>query len=550
MKNPLGGFDPAEYRDELMDYLYKGLDNVIQNSQTKESMREPDDIMDWILTNQILNEKGKQLEFQNHPFLVDIYRDMSPFQAIKKCSQVGCSVMMVLKNTYLAGYRDFTIIYTLPTRELIYEFVPTKVDVIIDKNPVLQTMIKSKDSSTSKKRCMDGFILYKGTFGERESIMTSSDLNIYDECDRSNQDVIDGLASRLTHSEFRGQWWFSNPTFPNIGVCKQYEDSDQKKWHVTCNTCHREFPLQWPVCVDYQRGIYACPNCGSPINDDQRRGGRWVSYYPSRAISGYHISQMMAPWITPQEMIKAEEEKRPDVFHNFYLGEGYYDGTASVNRELIKSCQIKRLSGNDESLAVGIDQGAKFHCTVGPRHSVSRLVVLDTWEQVEELIRPDNVKIVVIDAQPEHRDATKLAVKYPYKVYLAYYIDDPNRPKDLDPVEWKVGEGVLLAERTGVIDNTVHRFTKRDINLYIDDKTPFFSYSKRKGDTYLEHWEAMYVTRTQDKHGNEIRRWMNSAPDHWAHSTVYWDIASRNIPRISHSVQEDNYEPIDPYTGY
>ena len=32
--------------------------------------------------------------------------------------------------------------------------------------------------------------------------------------------------------------------------------------------------------------------------------GEWVAAYPGRAIRGYHMSQLNAPWITADEIMK------------------------------------------------------------------------------------------------------------------------------------------------------------------------------------------------------------------------------------------------------
>jgi len=43
----------------------------------------------FIQKHRIKTESGEPLEFYNHPFLFDIYSDMSPLQAVMKPAQVG-----------------------------------------------------------------------------------------------------------------------------------------------------------------------------------------------------------------------------------------------------------------------------------------------------------------------------------------------------------------------------------------------------------------------------------------------------------------------------
>lgn len=544
-------FDPDVLRKDFADDLWDGLYETFQQSSSpgRSFMKKPDDIIEWIVENNLVNEKGKPLEFDNHKFLIDMYRDMTPKQVVKKCAQIGYSVTTTIKNIFLSYFENYTIIYTLPTREMVFEYVPTKVDIIIAKNPVLQQMIVQKDSSTQKKRSGDGFILYKGTFGEREAIMTSSDLNTYDECDRSNLDVIEGLESRLGASDYKGQWWFSNPTFPSVGVCKKYDESDQKKWHVICQNCKKEFPLEWETCVCYDREVYACPSCLHEISDEVRSNGFWVAHQPGKSISGYHISKVIVPWVSCPEMIKWERDKKPDIFHNYDLGEGYMDGTKAVTRDIIEACETPRETSTDY-LAVGIDQGSKIHAVIGPRHGITDIKEFENWEQVDNFIASDNIKYVVIDAQPERREAIKLAQKYPYKVFVCYYIDDPKRPAGKEHLHWKDSEGIVTAERTMTIDEVVQRFLRKDINVYLDSKHPLYKHSKRKKSTFVEHWESMYTTEKIDNHGNLVRRWDHSGPDHFAHATNYWNMAVSKLPRKTRAKKREIYVPSNPYTGY
>lgn len=549
----LRNFDPDSFKSGYMSDLWDGLSEVMQDplSPGRTVLPEPDSVLQWITENEIKNEKGKLLEYVSHKFLVDILEDFTPKQAIKKCAQIGFSVTTTIKDIYLAYFRNYTIIYTLPTREMVYEYVPTKVDILIDKNPILQQMVISRDSSTQKKRCGDGFVLYKGTFGEREAIMTSSDLNTYDECDRSNLDVIGALESRLGSSEYKGEWWFSNPTFPNVGVCKKYDESDQKKWHVKCTHCNREIQISWPDHVDYEREIYFCPGCLNEISDETRANGFWVAHNPGSIISGYHISKIMVPWVSAREMLKYERDKKPDLFHNFDLGEGYQDGTKSVTRDVIESCEVKNIQ-YDGYLAIGIDQGpSKIHCVIGPRSGISRLVICDNWGQVDDLISNPNVRSIVVDAQPEVRETARLATKYPYKLWCCYYVDDPKRPANLEPLDWNDPEGIVKAERTSSIDDTVYRFLKRDINMYLDSKDSLYKHNKNEKETFVGQWESMFIIEGTDKMGNRVKRWAKSGPDHWAHATNYWNMAVQKLPRrIRKKSDGPAFTPHNPYTGY
>ena len=77
----------------------------------------------WIEQNNICNEIGTPIEFKKRRFLLDIYNDFSPLQAILKPPQIGATVMNTLKSFFAAKELGKQIIYTLPTSGDVQEMV-------------------------------------------------------------------------------------------------------------------------------------------------------------------------------------------------------------------------------------------------------------------------------------------------------------------------------------------------------------------------------------------------------------------------------------------
>lgn len=78
---------------------------------------------------------------------------------------------------------------------------------------------------------------------------------------------------------------------------KAYEQTDQRKWHVTCKCAH-EFVFMWEH-VHWEDGKeedawMACPKCVAKINDKERvamvRAGRWKATAPFKGIRGYWLN--------------------------------------------------------------------------------------------------------------------------------------------------------------------------------------------------------------------------------------------------------------------
>ncbi|MEW6171867.1 MAG: phage terminase large subunit family protein [Bacillota bacterium] len=476
-------------------------------------------ILRWIGENEMVSEKGIRLELYNRAFLREIFEDESPEQVVPKCSQVGLTTLQIIKTAFFAKRYGYGVIYTLPTRDLVSEFHETKVLPMIEKNEALRP---SGTDKVGAKRFGSGFVLYRGTFGERQSIMVSSDLNVYDEEDRSNLAVIEGLESRLQASQYAGQWHYSNPTVPNVGVDKVWQQSDQKHWFVRCPGCGKRQYLSWPDSVDIDAEQYVCVKCKRVLDDDTRRRGVWVPKWAGKSISGYWISQMMAPWKSAADVIWAFRNKTEDYFYNFVLGLPFAGGPTAVGRgDILKN--LSAAANDGVSACMGVDQGKVHHCIIGNHKGLFRFVVAKTWEEVKGLITQYDVRCCVIDGNPDKDEATKLREAFPFRVYLNFYVDDPKRPKDLEPVDrGRDAEGVLLAERTQVIDRVIKDFKAGKILI-----TPHDPVDPYQLEEYAKHWAALYEVRSTDKMGNEVRRWANSGPDHWAHASVYWWEAMR-----------------------
>ena len=260
----------------------------------------------------IKNEKGDPIDFYDHRFLFQPYSDLSPKQVYLKAAQIGASTMQVLKSLWLAKMYNINEIYTLPTESDVQDFAGGKVNPIINQNPILQQYVEQKDS-VEQKRVGNATVYYRGTFTQKAAIMVSSDANFYDEVDASNQGVIEQYASRLQHSKYKWEHYFSHPSTEGYGVDKIWQLSDQKHWFIVCGSCKQEQYMSWPESVNME-GWYQCKYCDALITDDMRRNGRWVAKYKDKEFSGYWIPLLICPWVPATEIIQKFNEKSEEYF--------------------------------------------------------------------------------------------------------------------------------------------------------------------------------------------------------------------------------------------
>ena len=492
--------------------------------------------MIWVVDNLMKTEKGIPIEFRNHPFLLDPWTDLTPIQAIIKCSQIGWSTLAILKTLWAAKYKGWNIIYTLPTGDGVTDFVGSKVNPIIANNPAIGALVKDKDT-IQQKQIGSSFIFYRGTQSGKSStdkmesgrgIMLTSDLNIHDESDRSDQAIIEQYESRLANSSYKGRWYFSNPTAPGVGAHRYWLLSDQKHWFITCPACaHRQY-LRWPDSIDRERKVYVCIQCRHELDDHTRRGGKWIRKYRDRDISGYWISQLMNPLWSAKDILLAEATKDKQYFYNFILGLPYKGSDVVVDRETIVR-NIVLTDNNRQEVAMGVDNGIEKHYVIGNAKGIFELGVTKSWDEIESLIRKYNAT-TVIDLNPYPKMPKALTQKYRH-VYCSFYKRDKDR---LKIIEWGANEkrGMVYSERNRVIQECID---------WIVDGGVSFNLPESALEQYIYHWDNIYQVVEEDALGVPYAKWVcvENKPDHYVHATVYWMLAMMKTGARSAVVGEE-----------
>ena len=464
----------------------------------------------WIQENRVRTESGAILDFRDHLFWFDVLSDFSPEQVWYKCAQVGGSTVGIVKSFYAMHRYGLDAIYTLPTANDVKDFVGGKVNRIIANNPVLQSWIKEKDSVESKT-VENNQIYYRGTWTERAAIMVSSDLNIYDEIDRSKQDIIEQYASRLQHSKFQWQWSFSNPSVEGNGVSKLWPHSDQKHWFVRCGGCNKRQFLSWPESIDEERREFICKHCHKALTREERRVGEWVKKYKDRRVSGYWFSLLMAPWVTADKILTLHETKSEEYFHNFVLGLPYVGGGNKVQKHEILQNVTDEINMQDGRVIIGVDTGAHIHYCLGNRQGVFHYGESDGYEEIEGFLRRWPKSIAVFDQGGDLIAPRKLREKYKGRVFLCHYRQDR---KTMEIIRWGEGEedGNVLVDRNRMIELAIGEFRDRRVRLHGTENDWY--------DFWL-HWDHIYRTQKEDALGVIRRTWERSDADHWVHAYVY-----------------------------
>lgn len=490
-------------------------------------------IIAWIQQNAILTEDGSVynvLPDSDHYFMYDILREMSQVKknlVIYKAAQIGFSTAAILASLWIAIKRRLDIIYTLPTANDVKDFAGGKINRIVAQNPVLQEWTKDRDT-VEQKTVGENIIYYRGTYTQKAAMMVSSDINIYDEVDASDQRVIEQYSTRLQASDVKLEWFFSHPSVPGNGVSRHWEKSDQKHWFIKCEHCKEEHYMDFPDSFDMEKKKYVCRLCREPISDETRRRGRWVAKFKDRKFSGYWIPLFICPWVTAETIIGYYNDKSEEYFYNKVLGLPYVGEGNKPTLEMITKNLTETVNDQINRVVIGVDTGVKLHYVCGNKDGIFYYgetekvsAGYDPYDEIEKLMKRWKRSVAVFDQGGDLIGARKLRAKYPGRVFLCHYSQDR---KTMQLVRWGKDKeaGNVIVDRNRTIQLVIDEFN--------DGKIPL---QGRESDwwEYWLHWNNIFRVKKENSLGVMEYKWERNGDDHFVHATVYWRVG---MDRFSH----------------
>jgi len=371
----------------------------------------------------------------------------------------------------------------------------------------------------------------------------------YDEVDRSDITEIANYSSRLEGASSLGmERWISTPTVPGFGIDMVWEGSTQNHWRFNCFNCKHEQHMQWPENIDMEKGKYICSKCGKELRDKDIRNGRWVERFPGREITGYWISQMIAPWISPENMIKTYDECERglneltlEYFYNHKLGLPFVSAESQIPASLIYK-NLVRHDHTEVNSVMGVDvQLRELYVIIGNEQGVYAILVLkdneeyietegregkSKWDRLEEIMKIFDVRYGVIDGGFMPNDVIRFARKHPGKIWVNWYKEDPKKIKVIrfqedKPFSQKTGENEdikVLSDRNRLIDLLLEDLKKGNIRF-------FYERTNENLQALIRHLGFCYARMTPDRVGIEKREWVSTGKDDYLHALCYYKIA-------------------------
>ena len=481
-------------------------------------------ILDWLGENKIKNEKGDPIEFQSHPFMVDIYDDQSQKLTVMKAAQVGMSTLQILKNHRDAKRFKMDIIYTLPTDGDVRTFVGGKVNRIIANNPTSLLKDVADKDSIEQKQVGNSMIYFRGTWTKKAAIMVTADRLVHDEKDSSKLDIIADYQARTQHSKFKQTHTFSHPSLPETGVHADWLQSDQKYWVITCPHCSYRQSLSWntedpkKMSVDMEKKMFVCKKCHGELEDWVRVSGEWVAKYPERKWSGYWVPLLICPWVSASDIVA--KFQHPDTTDEFFytkiLGLPYADASS----KLLRDSFFQNLTGKlyapteDERIVIGIDTGLRLDYVMGDKTGLFFHGDCNDYKELDEKMERWPKAIAVIDAGGDLIGSRAFAERWTGRVYLCYFGGDKKNNEIFD---WGKGDerAKVIVDRNRAIQLVIDEFRTKRVPVHGEEKDWF---------EYWLDWNNLAKLKVLDPDTNVVKgyKWVRSGRDHRALATVCW----------------------------
>ncbi len=475
----------------------------------KEEFAATQSIYLFLESYHITNDQNEPLDFREHEYLWDLYGDFSPRQAVLKAAQIGFSTCANLKALWLAKNKAMDIIYSLPSSSDIKDFVSSKTNRLIANSTELQKWTKDKDS-IEQKMVGKNVIYYRGTWTERAALSIPADLYISDETDRSKQDVVQQYKTRLQHSKYGWEWYFSNPSAPGQGVDKHWAESDQKHWFIKCQSCGHE----WYLTMDNIMGTppyFGCIKCKKELD---RHHGRWVKKYSGREVSGYWIPLMVAPRISAQYILDKKKELTEEQFTNFVIGTPYTGKGNVLTRQMFLQNLTERVNQQESRPIIGVDTGVGINYCVGNKDGLFFYDKCDGYDPIKALLKRWPTAVCVIDQGGDIIGPRKLREEFPGRVFLCFFAKDR---KNDELIRWKDDDGTVVADRNKLIQLCVDEMTEKRCPI---------SGTEAEWYDYMKEWLGMYRTVEDNTLGIQVFKWNKPATGRcdWPFSHVYFRI--------------------------
>lgn len=495
-----------------------------------------------------------RLDFEKFPYQREPYMDTGELaeMVVEKGTQVGFSTAMLRWALWVAAEMSGTVMYVMPTQPDVWDFSDQRIKPVIDGSEFLQALMAYDDPNNKGLRKIGrGYVYFRGSkeaHGLDSVPAWGLVLDEYDELSQVNIPVAEERVGAAPNPMIRR---IGVPTLDGIGIDREYQASDMRRWVVRCEACNHWQRITMKnvrheeTSPGRYRGWRVCKNCERDLDV---RTGEWVAEYPEREVRGYHVPRLIVPGADMGRIVRTSKSDDPQVLENHYhrnLAEPYERADQRLSRAAIESAKRDGIEMADsyvgfKTVTMGIDQassrGLNVRISEHLDDKVKRVLSLQIVDDDEPgdpqhrsalrklamLMEAFNVKMAAIDHAPDTRMANAFCAAFPgraVKVALSDTLKVSIRiPKIDEP------EQLVTVRRTIFMDATLDLIRLQRNLLPRSERHPL-------PEDYADQLRAPIRKKVQKPDGTYVFRYESSGADDWAFAELF-DVVATEVWRL------------------
>lgn len=301
-------------------------------------------VADWVRNLVYLD--GKPFSFEGREYLLPIYNERHPRKLLKYGRQSEKSTALANHLIVRSAVKPYNkSLYVAPSHSQARQFSASKLKPWIEDSPILSRYYLSTSVSQQvfERGMTNGSMIFlRSAFlnAERVRGITADELML-DEIQSFISSNIPVIMEVQSHSPDPQSIFAGTPLTNDNYIEQSWQGSSQCEWLVPC---HRHTPIHWNFMDEKCIGKHGpiCNKCGGAILPSQ---GKWFAFSSNRDVMGYHISQVMVPWMQSEskwkELLWKMEHYSKGAFYNEVLGISFDSAAKPISRgELQRLCKI------------------------------------------------------------------------------------------------------------------------------------------------------------------------------------------------------------------
>lgn len=302
-------------------------------------------VSEWADENRVLSRKASseagKWRTDRTPYLREIMDCLSAFHpakkvVFKKSSQVGGTECGNNWLGYIIAHAPAPAMLIFPTLDLAKRNSKLRIDTLIEESPAVKAKVsdsRSRDSSNTiwQKDFDNGTLVMAGANSAASLKSTACRFVMLDEYEEYGNIDVQGQGSPMELVEARQRTFSRRKSYivstpieeGNSAIDVEYENSDQRSYHVPCPHCGHFQTLEIDR-LTYDSGNpinakYRCIDCEELIEERFKTKmllqGKWIAANPGHETAGFFINSLYSPlgWFSWTDIAKAYEKAKKDL---------------------------------------------------------------------------------------------------------------------------------------------------------------------------------------------------------------------------------------------